>query len=62
MSGILRQLRLLLGLLAAGAVLGVILGAAGVASVRGWDWTAGTDTSYCGAYLPHWDFYCESAH
>jgi hypothetical protein len=32
-----------------------------VVTVRGWDWTIGTNTHYCGVYWPHWDFYCQSA-
>jgi hypothetical protein len=34
----------------------------GFLSVRGWgDWAIGTNAHYCGAYLPHWDFYCQAA-
>lgn len=46
----------LAGLLA-GAMVGGVL--TGLVAVRGWDWAIGTDTAYCGVYLPHLDAYCQ---
>ncbi len=42
-----------------------VLAAIAVASntsltISGGDWSMGTDTSYCGVYWPHLDFYCQS--
>lgn len=32
----------------------------GLVTVRGGDWTIGTNTHYCGVWWPRWDFYCET--
>jgi len=38
----------------------VITTVTGVTQFRGLDWSAGSDTAYCGVYWPNADFYCES--
>jgi len=35
---------------------------AGIVHMSGWDWSAGSDTAYCGLYLPHADAYCQAGH
>jgi hypothetical protein len=50
------------GIRLAAAVLAATVAAAllsGFATIRGGDWTAGTDTAYCGIYWPHLDAYCQ---
>jgi hypothetical protein len=49
---------IILTALGAGLITGLITG---FVTVRGWgDWTIGTNTSYCGVYWPHLDFFCQS--
>ena len=52
-----RRIRTVLGAILAAAAGAALAG--GFVTVRGWDWTVGTNSHYCGVYLPHWDFYCE---
>jgi hypothetical protein len=55
-----RALAITAGILAAIILAGFL---AGFVSVQSWgaDVAIGTDTSYCGWYLPHADFYCQHA-
>ena len=52
--------RFLVRWLALGLVLGILAGH--YTTVHSWsDITVGTNSVYCGAYLPHLDVYCERA-
>jgi hypothetical protein len=43
------------------AILAVIVALlTGILTIHGWDWSVGTDTHYCGVFLPNLDFYCQA--
>jgi hypothetical protein len=54
-----KRLLVAAGILAVATAVGLVLGLAGIVHVRGWDWTAGSDSHYCYMFLPHWDAGCE---
>lgn len=51
----------LLAAVAAILAVSIVMAMTGLIAIHGWDWSVGTNTHYCGAYLPHLDFYCEVA-